>query len=120
MTKLKIYKIVAIIFTIIAIISGLITIVLIIIKLTGNSPDLIAISLWVVTTVITLIMGGIYLLFPMKEDIGGMKEFQRQTIVQVNELKEFQRQTMTEVSGLRSLQNKTLSEIDKIKKKLKI
>ena len=106
MTKLKIYGAIAIIFTIIAIISGLITIVLIIIKLTGNSPDFITISLWIVTTVITLIMGGIYLLFPMKEDIGRMKEFQRQTITQVSEL--------------RKLQERTLNEIDKIKKKLKI
>jgi len=110
MTKLKIYKITAIIFTIIAIISGLITIVLILVKLTGHSPDAITISLWVVITVITLIMGGIFALFPVKEDIGRLKEFQRQTITQVSELR----------GELKELQNKTLNGLEKIKKKLKI
>lgn len=106
----KLYDIIGIILALIAIITGIIAIILMMIKLTGNSPDIITISLWAISTIITILIAGINALFPMKEDLGKLKAFQYQTIKEIKQIK-------SEVKNLMDLQNTTLKEIKKLRAK---
>lgn len=83
----KLIEIIKIIFTLIAIISALITIVLLIIKMIGHSPTEITILLSLVSFLIALQIIILTVLFQVKGDIGGLKEFRRQTVSEIREIK---------------------------------
>lgn len=79
-----------IILSTIAIIVALVAIIMLIIKLTGHSPDSITILSWSIGAVLALEVVIIAVLFPMKSSIGRLEEFK-------DNMKEFQRQTITEI-----------------------
>lgn len=82
MTKIFI-EVIKIIFIIITII---LSIILISIKLFGNSPTEDTILLSVTGILVALQVVIISILFQVKEDVGNLKEFKRQTISKIKEM----------------------------------
>lgn len=91
----KIGEVIVIILSIIAIITCLIAIVMLITKLTGHSPDALTILSWSVGAILALEVVIISVLFPMKGAIGRLEEFK-------NNIKEFQRETIVEIKKLKN------------------
>lgn len=87
-------EIIALIFFVIAAIIGIITIILLIIKLTGRSPDAIIILAGTVATISALQIAIISVLFQIKESLGRLEEFR-------HNIKEFQKQTIAEIKNLK-------------------
>lgn len=83
-TKFDVFvEVVKIIFVIMVLVMSIITIVLILLVLFGESPTEITVLSSIIAILIalqTVIMG---ILFQMKEDMGSLKEFRRQTIYEV-------------------------------------
>ena len=77
--------------SILSIISSIIAIILIImllIKITGHSPDSITILSWGIGLVLSLEILILSILFPIKENLGELNEFKRQTISEIRKLKD--------------------------------
>ena len=82
----KLLKLIRLIFTTIVIILAFVSIILLLIKLTGHSPSENTIIISVVGILVALQVVVISILFEIKEDIGNLKEFKRQTISKVKEI----------------------------------
>ena len=79
-------EIIKIIFAIISLILAIISIILILAKLFGNSPTENTILLSVTGILVSLQVVIVSILFQIKEDIGNLKEFKRQTISKIKEI----------------------------------
>ncbi len=87
--------IIRIIFTLITILLAIVSIYLILDKLFGHSPTEETIILSVIGILLTLQVVVITILFQIKEDLGNLKEFKRQTNI-------FKEQTIKEIRKLKS------------------
>ncbi|MBA7524777.1 hypothetical protein ES705_16919 [subsurface metagenome] len=81
------WNIITLIFAIITIILLLITIILIFIKILGQSPTDVKILYSTIGFLIALQIVIITILFQIKENVGELKEFKRQTISEIKEIK---------------------------------
>jgi len=86
--RYKIWDIIRIIFIILVIILSIYVIILLLIKIFGHSPSEITIISWVVGILLSLQIVIITILFKIKEDIGGIKEFKRQTIRKIKDIED--------------------------------
>jgi len=59
---------------------------MLVLKITDHSPDAITIVSWVVGVILTFQILVITILLQIKEDLGNLKEFKRQTINKINKL----------------------------------
>ena len=83
--KKIILDIIRIIFSIISIILIILSLIMILLKISVHSPSETTIIFSVVGILLALQVVVISILFQIKEDIGNLKEFKRQTIVKINE-----------------------------------
>ena len=79
-------EIIRIIFTIITILLATVTAIFILLKLTGHSPTETTIIFSIIGVLITLQVVIISVLFQIKEDLGSLKEFKRETIHKIKNI----------------------------------
>jgi len=89
------WKTIKIIIFILFLILSLITIWMLILKITGHSPDITTIIAWVVGIILTFQILIITILFQVKGDLGEIKEFKR------NQLN-FNKQTIETVKAIKN------------------
>ncbi len=78
---------------VIGIIASIVAVILLLIKIFGNSPEVVTILLWIAGSLVAMQIAIFSMLFPMKESIDRLEEFKEQS-------KEFQRQTIKEIRKL--------------------
>jgi len=84
--KNKINNFIIIILTILAVLLSMFVIYMLILKLTGHSPDMVTIVMWTVGVLLTLQILILAILFPMKGSIGRLEEFKDHTINKINDI----------------------------------
>ena len=87
-------EIIGIVFFVIAIITALIAVILLLIKIFGNSPDTVTILLWIVASFVAMQIAVFSMLFPIRGSLGRLEEFKEHS-------REFQKQTIREIRGIK-------------------
>ena len=101
-----------ILFSIVAFIMAVVVIVMLVMKLTGHSPTSFEVLSWSVGIVLALEVVIISVLFPIKNSLGRLEEFKQNT-------KEFQNQTIMEINKIKENQTVFQHSLSKIKDRFK-
>ncbi len=91
----RILEAIKIIAFIVVVIASIILIIMLVMKLTEHSPTELTVIMWIAGIMFTLLFMIIMILFQIKGDVGGLKEFRRQMI-------EFQRQTISKIEEMKN------------------
>ena len=99
-------------FSILAFIMAMVVIYMLLMKLTGHSPTSFEVLSWSVGMVLALEVVIVSVLFPIKTSLGKLEEFKKNT-------KDFQKQTIMEINNIKKNQTTFQYDLNEIKNKIR-